>query len=340
MLGGGVLCRASRRISYCNARSTCIRLYLVPRRGASSAAAASSLAFHAEDERRQLGHLYAVTNGHVLQSGATVIRLNKVGGGADYIETNASLWTYSEVTDLAVFPLSLSGKTHQHLAISIDLFLDKNRLVGKAVGPGDETFVVGRFINHEGLQQNRPSVRFGTISVMPYEKDGIFNNYLGKKLEAYLVETHTISGYSGSPVFFYIPPLSKRPETRPASIQQRGPWLLGIDWGHIPIYEAVYKKPDLNNKTDYVCESTTGMMCVIPAWHLRDLLNDPALEEERRSIDEATMQPTDKSAAAVLDGPEWTRDEILRAALNAPHKPPLKPKAKAAKRARGRVNSK
>ena len=61
------------------------------------------------------------------------------------------------------------------------------------------------------------------------------------RIEAYLAETHTVVGYSGSPVFVYIPPFSMRPVTA-GDIQQdswHGPWLLGIDVGHLLHYQDV-----------------------------------------------------------------------------------------------------
>jgi hypothetical protein len=123
---------------------------------------------------------------------------------------------------------------------------------------------------------------------MPDEFDGIENPYLNKKLEAYLVETHTISGYSGSPVFLHVPRRGRRmihPDAKPE--MPPGTWLLGIDWGHLVTYEDVYKKDENGNptkKTEYKAQTTTGMMCVSPAWHLLDLLNDPALVADRDRI--------------------------------------------------------
>jgi hypothetical protein len=71
------------------------------------------------------------------------------------------------------------------------------------IGPGDDVFVVGRFINREGKQKNIPSVRFGNIAQMPGEPLFLDD---GKELECFLIEGRSISGFSGSPVFIHISP--------------------------------------------------------------------------------------------------------------------------------------
>lgn len=289
--------------------------------------------------------LYAVSNSHVVLGGNSVIRLNTMDGGTDYIETNPNLWTHSDVADICVYQIEISELRHQHLFFPTNIFVNKNHLVINAIGPGDDTFVVGRFINHEGAQQNRPSVRFGTIAVMPDESDGIYNGYLKKKLEAYLVETHTISGYSGSPVFLHVPRRGTRmmhPNDMPE--MPSGTWLLGIEWGHLLTYEEVYKKDKNGNatiKTEYQARTTTGMMCVSPSWHLLDLLNDPALVAEREKLTMEKERGKKSAPTTALDSALKPNvaggDAILRAALNTPPQPKLKRKAKAS---RSRVSSK
>src|SRR4051794_28892090 len=92
----------------------------------------------------------------------------------------------------------------------------------------------------------------------------------GLQQESFLVETRSLSGFSGSPVFIHIPSYTERPTPRyhspfattakqqwqltpPSQVasssessqmieQSCGPWLLGIDWGHLPVYESVLEK--------------------------------------------------------------------------------------------------
>jgi hypothetical protein len=229
-------------------------------------------------------HFYVVSNSHVIQGGCRVIRVNRKDGTVATIETNASLWTYSESADLAVLPIELDD-SYDVYAFNTNMLLTKFKMETKGLGIGDETFVIGRFINHEGRQRNKPTARFGTIAMMPDDKDGIYNEHMSQHQEAYLVETHTVCGYSGSPVFFFIPAFSKRPKEDGAAnpLAWRGPWLLGIDWAHIIAHEPVVNKDARGkwHKTGQFVEVTTGMMCVAPAWHLEALLNDPHLKSLR-----------------------------------------------------------
>lgn len=214
------------------------------------------------------------------------IRLNKADGKFDCIKTNPSLWTYSESSDLAAIKLPLVeiGK-YDIAAIPSRMFLTKEMLIPLGIGVGDETFVVGRFVNHEGKQKNKPTARFGTIAMMPDEKDGIYNEHLGKEVEAYLVETHTIGGYSGAPVALHIPPLSNRPGDAKPSWTWRGHWLLGVDFCHLVTYDDIYepRKGGLV-KTEYKAQTSTGMLAVVPAWELLTLLNEQHFVDEREAI--------------------------------------------------------
>ena len=259
------------------------------------------------------------------------IRLNTRDGKFDCIKTNPALWTYSLSSDLAIIksPL-LDINRYDITSISTAMFLDKERLVSTGVGVGDETFVVGRFVNHEGKQRNRPTAHFGAISMMPDAEDGVFNEYLGKDIEAYLVEIHTVGGYSGSPVGFMIPPFSNRPEDRQPSWQWRGPWLLGVDFCHIVTYDDVYEpakgklavKGKLT-KTEYQAQTSTGMLAVVPAWELLALINEPHLVEDRDEIDaqwERQHARPKTKLEAVPPTTYPTGDDILKVMLNTPPK--------------------
>jgi len=123
------------------------------------------------------------------------------------------------------------------------MFLPEGQI--NRVGAGDDTFMVGRFINHAGKQRNTPSIRFGNIAMLPFEKvklDNAANHY---EQEAFLVETRSISGFSGSPVFVYQPiyTMTQIPRAHEFAISEHDPmgelYLLGIDCGHIPKYEKV-----------------------------------------------------------------------------------------------------
>ena len=235
--------------------------------------------------------LYVVTNRHVIEKLRNpVLRLNAVTGGARCLETNALRWVSNNEDDLAVLPLDIAEENYKLACVPVNAFITEDKVIGLGIDPGDEAFMVGRFISHEGMQKNTPTVRFGSIAMMAHEP---MKNAFGKLQETFLVECRSISGYSGSPVFIFITPTLPRPPHwfTPAMPVYRqdvhGPWLLGIDWCHIENYESVLKE---DRETPCIpkqwVKSNTGMAGIIPAWRLQILLNMEGLAAQRKQRDD------------------------------------------------------
>ena len=137
----------------------------------------------------------------------------------------------------------------------------------------------------------------------------------GFEQESFLVESRSIGGYSGSPVFVQIQVLSDRegvpdwlppllpplvPGQRPnfgeiqkvfstewGSLKSHGPWLLGVDWGHINDWEPVRgPSGDSVNPDPRIMQvrMNTGIMAVVPAWKLIEMLDEGPLAEQRKEI--------------------------------------------------------
>ena len=152
--------------------------------------------------------------------------------------------------------------------------------------------MVGRFINHEGRQRNMPAVRFGNIAMMPFEKI----RHKEREEESFLVEVRSIGGYSGSPVFVFVPPFSIRykpvqpGEPQPTNSALYGPWLLGVNWAYLNDRIRVHDKngEDLREKYEgWNTPSNTGMAAVTPVWVLAELLNSKDLKMARDLADYA-----------------------------------------------------
>jgi len=242
-------------------------------------------------------HGYVVTCQHIVDQGFLTVRLNcDDGQTADFHTSQPTEWFHSPQNDLAVLPLAFNDK-HNIGYISPETFVSKLRINDLGIGIGDDVFLVGRLIDHAGNQRNTPSVRFGNIAMMPNEP--IQNSHLGKPVEAFLCEVKSIGGFSGSPVFVHILPFSMRWRTSSTgetelarSLQPRmeGPYLLGIDWGHmIGAKEPVRDKND--DKLDMYVQRNSGITCVAPAWHLLELLESPGPCELRREQDDALQKP-------------------------------------------------
>jgi hypothetical protein len=242
----------------------------------------------------QLHHTYAVSNRHVvrghgdtrLNPGSSIIRLNTHSGESDVLPLRPEDWTISDEHDLAVFSIDLQhGSKHKYVTLASSAFVTNELMATYDIGIGDEVFMVGRFVNHDGKQRNLPSVRWGHVAMMPFEPVYHPSNPSNVQ-ESFLVEVHSVSGYSGSPVFVRPFPTSKvvlepSSKDRPSSIfcdpfRAGGPWLLGIEWGY------------LNNHDQR--ENNTGMSGVVPAWSLADLLNTEKLMAQRKQEQEEIIQ--------------------------------------------------
>jgi hypothetical protein len=220
-------------------------------------------------EGHPAGTLYAVTNSHVVGEGFTCVRLNTMDGGHDAVTLDDSAWVrHPDGDDVSVAEIGLASEFRYKL-ISTDSFVDGYDQSLFAVG--QEVFMVGRFVNHEGKQRNRPTVRFGNIAQLPFER---IRTTRGIEQEGFLVDMRSLAGYSGSPVFVYRarPELDKDPEKWIKSIEVR---FLGIDFGHLPTLGAVLED-DRNTVVEpkLWAEQNSGMAAVIPAWRLKQVLFD------------------------------------------------------------------
>lgn len=244
-----------------------------------------------ERESSTPGHIYAVTNGHVVRKGYTVIRLNTIDGNSDILELERRDWIlHPEGDDLAAASISLPQGKHHYFPIDLEVFVKEANLFESAwdlrVGAGDDTFMVGRFISHAGTQKNTPSLRFGSIAMLPFEKIRLSEDANSHMQQAFLVETRSISGFSGSPVFLYKPMIADytTPEGyfEERMIDPVGQcYLLGIDCGHFPTKDKVVDE-DGNHYQGLRVNANTGMAIVIPAWRLAQLLEEFAIDRKKK----------------------------------------------------------
>ncbi|MDP9383051.1 MAG: hypothetical protein M3Q29_23515 [Chloroflexota bacterium] len=117
-------------------------------------------------------YLYAATNSHVIREGKSpVIRLNTKEGKKAVLELAQEDWVHHrDADDVAACPFVLADPdAYGHRFIPQSQFLTEGSIRELDVGPGDNVYMVGRFVSHEGHQRNIPIVRFGNISMMPWE---------------------------------------------------------------------------------------------------------------------------------------------------------------------------
>lgn len=237
-------------------------------------------------------YMYAVTNHHVLTSGSSVIRLNTVDGGTDIFETDPSDWTFKPGgDDVAVLPFQLR-EGMKHSCIEDTLFATEEDVRELEIGPGDDVFMIGRFVDHDGGASNVPAVRFGNISVNPT----VIHDSQGHKSLSYILDIHSRTGYSGSPVFFYRTHGADITSAVLGGVTMLMPAkarFLGIHYSQFPeeweIRESAKRAataqaaPLLLDEKKHVVVGMSGMTCAIPAWRVRELLDHPAIARPREA---------------------------------------------------------
>ena len=254
-------------------------------------------------KRENIVHLYGVTNKHVIDGGFRVLRLNTTAG-PDTIPSDRQSWfDHPNGSDVTALPIETLDAKFRWFSIPVNEFISRETIEDYRIGPGDETFLIGRLITREGRQRNMPVVRFGNISMMADPSEPVRRDDGGDQ-ESFLVECRSLSGFSGSPVFVtttqaYGPghlPKEYQPGPRPATVGVRtahlgvfgthGPWLLGIDWGHIRLWKSVYKADHETTADGLRVEANTGIACVVPAWQILETLNQQELVERRKEYDD------------------------------------------------------
>ena len=274
---------------------------------------------------------FAVTNWHVAcQGGASVIRLNKVEGGTDIIELGPEDWHFLPGKyDVAATPLPLDEKVHSVSAVSTKQFYwPPKPHWGRdgVIGVGDDVFMIGLFVDHDGLSTNVPSARFGHISMLASPKATI-KQPTGYTGESIVVDMHSRSGFSGSPVYVYRTfaddlddngffgrdievsrvrqgfgdSWSGRLHIKPTLFA-----LLGIHWGQFPErWELKEKSKMLEARRDLIVEGgyvegMSGMTCVISAAHILEVLEMPVLKEIRERAEKVAASKASKEPKAEL----------------------------------------
>lgn len=203
----------------------------------------------------------AVSNVHVVHgAGATVIRFNKKGGGKTILDLTERHWIpHPKGDDIALAAVfgNVDWDKVEHSHCPIEFIMTEEEKKEFKLGVGDEVFMVGRFVNHQGDKNTiRPTVRFGNLSMMPslIRYEGIKTPQL-----SYAVEMKSRKGFSGSPVLVYRNQYTNFSDDE--STNQEFFKLLGINLGFVREENPETKE-----------EENTWLNGVLPAWKIFDIL--------------------------------------------------------------------
>jgi hypothetical protein len=136
------------------------------------------------------------------------LRVNTREGGVEHVHIPLENWVRPDIDDqiengkvdaaVCWFPGNNqpTSKYDYLLMPASDEIADRALLAEEAIGIGNEVFFAGLFIGHSETVRNEPIVRSGIIAAMPetIESGGLPQH-------AFLIESRSVGGLSGSPVF-------------------------------------------------------------------------------------------------------------------------------------------
>jgi hypothetical protein len=156
-----------------------------------------------------------------------------------------------------------------------DDFITSEIMHVENIGVGEEVATVGMFYSVLGTRKNTPIVRIGNIAALPEEPvPSRFGN-----IDAYLVETRSIYGLSGSPVFINMdmrPPVERR---GPLQLTRRSHYFLGIMHGYYGVNDMSETASGSLGSGDEILNA--GIAIVVPADKVRETLDHPDLIKHR-----------------------------------------------------------
>jgi hypothetical protein len=208
---------------------------------------------------------------HVANSKPRSLRIATTDGDPEIVSIAGEDWVnHSDGDDIAI--LQFEPKPHWNVGAIPwhDVAPTHARLTELNVGVGDEVFMLGRFVSHQGKQRTQPLARFGSIAMMPGE---YVRDARGFDVDAFLVEMRSLSGFSGSPVFVYLGPGTYRGNGTMMPFYSETIGLIGIDSGHKTIGAQVIDRQS-GVETQLGIDLNTGVAIVVPVWKIRDVLND------------------------------------------------------------------
>ncbi len=224
---------------------------------------------------------YLVTNKHVAAS-CSVIRVNRRDGAEpDVFELDERLWIHHpDGDDVSIIPVFGILDLVQHRVA----LCDTRRVVTEEladelqIGVGEEVFMVGRFVNHQGRRDNLSAARFGSISIMP---EPIWNKAVLKDQESFGVEMRSRTGFSGSPVIVYRTPAT----ILDVGLKKDNFWaLLGVNWGYIHDEDG----------------ENTWLNAVVPGWKIMDVLDTPQLKNFHAELEQRAPDGSGGAATPAL----------------------------------------
>jgi hypothetical protein len=225
-----------------------------------------------EVDAKKVSQLYAITNAHNIEEAteegldSVFVRVSTVKPGFTIIEVPLSDWVkHPKAEDLAGTFLDISPDM-RFTYLTPKRFAKPDMIAQDSdLGIGTETLTIGRESGLTGSIINLPLARFGHIAMLPIE--AIEQPSRAHHQMSFIIESHSISGYSGSPIY--------------AQIEYEGkqrPVLVGTHWGHRDLHgKIVHEKIET---TSPQFKLATSISLAVPAWMIPDLMDE--MDKSRR----------------------------------------------------------
>jgi hypothetical protein len=279
--------------------------------------------------------IYLVTAKHVvekLESSDFVMRVNRKEGPPIVLEGAGTKWWYHPTdvgrVDAAVTiwrPPPEVGPTLDIATLPMAMFVTDSVLKDQNIGIGDQVFMTGLFTRIQKTDRNIPIVRIGNVAMIPREPI-FFRDHM---IDAYLIESRSIGGLSGSPVFVRSTVILRNltdGDGKPtsASVTSNTFYFLGSVIGH-------WEEP---KPTELIVQQEAvnmGIAPMVPAQRIAEIINHPELVEMRKQWDEDVLKKHGESAVLDSDFPEkekpFTKEDFETALKKASRK--IEPKSQA-----------
>jgi len=229
-----------------------------------------------------------------------IMRVNLKDGGVDHIETDVNDWFYDneEPSDVAILDwapeIGQKDSKYEITYVMYDMFQTENPPPTETIRVGDNVAIIGLFHSHTGKKRNTPIVRAGNVAMLADENEKVSTRHFGD-IEAHLIESRSIGGLSGSPVYVHMTGPRIDNEGNALFVQMRYIYLFGLIHGH---YDVEIPKEDGVVEDDMNREAINmGIAIVVPAKHIKQLLNHPKFmkdrEDELREIEKSSLPKDD-----------------------------------------------
>lgn len=239
------------------------------------------------------GTSYVITAKHIIDAirGKSVdqkvyLRINLKDGGTQLIETPINSWLSHPQeldVDIAAFNWFPKQEIFDYRFIPLEMAATKEIIEKEHIGVGDDVFLTGLFINHYGLGKNIPIIRVGNIASMPEEKVHTKSG----DIDAYLIESRSIGGLSGSPVFVYMGALRMigdaiQPKKQVGRSGLPIFYLLGLIHGHFDLPQ--FELDNIEQDSLINLQINMGIAIVIPVWKIMEVINQETFLNARNLV--------------------------------------------------------